>query len=971
MSLQFPIPQFVGQAVRYQGTSWVWDGTGWHVDDVASRLDLALIPAYLGQFVHVVADELPLPSSISLGVPDIYGATFTLSPIPPLEGVKVYVNGTLQVLDDGSGNIGDYVINRAANSIDFLLPLDRFDTVTIGVLMPPDSLAPGRVDVQPIKDLDTDWVTDPQNPTTGLVDGVRRTFDLLIDVAGVGQQFAVISRPTDLAVFVAGLRQRADVDYTAIGAELTMTVAPAAGVPFWALWYQPAGASAGGAVAPPQPPLDTRLSYYGSRPGAGIGWQDARGLTITVPTAGARTALRPDIDVLTGSLVLQADTATLWRWTGAAWSRYLDGGLFTDRLGGAAQVLRSTTALQRPAAASLLPGQLWINMTDAVFGFGDQGGDPVVLLPRVPASAGNVDAGKLPELNAKGQLDQSFFIEGMRPYGTVNPGSILVLDWNDAHLAGTAPVRAAAGALNRPPGADLAYAGQYISMGDANTGVLTAMSPQGNTVYVRPRSAGAWGAWIQVNSPGLDISSAMLRANNLSDVANKAAGRANLGALLSQSTVFAGDLNALAESGLYPLGIGVTNGWANDGTGSGGEATVGDAVLHMATGGSLAYQLGFNLRPAAPAARPLRLRFMTGPSTWTPWVSILTADEVTAAIAAATTLFGLGTNTLDKDANALGLTTEMFFATANGPATGNSWHTWMHARATDARAGQVAVENSASGNRPRLAWRHRGGAGGWAAWAEAQPILSGTTAQRPTTGLVAGLMYFDTTLGRPVYRNAANTAWADVLDQVPPGTSVGAAAPANPVPGQLWYRTVAPVGLFVWFNDGDSSQWVQAAGGGASLSGEQIINTAGLTSVVFDQIPLAATAFTLTFGNVTFSDPNTNLRLDFSGAPAQAHTISRQVLGAAYAAPVPLAGAEINIDEFGGAVAGIQGIYFFERVNNSGSVWLMTGQHRRTASILVSNTGRLIINETALTPPRLRTSVGTFATSSIACRWRI
>jgi hypothetical protein len=49
-------------------------------------------------------------------------------------------------------------------------------------------------------------------------------------------------------------------------------------------------------------------------------------------------------------------------------------------------------------------------------------------------------------------------------------------------------------------------------------------------------------------------------------------------------------------------------------------------------------------------------------------------------------------------------------------------------------------------------------------------------------------------------------------------TAVGPTAPASPVNGQLWYRTAAPVGLFVWFNDGDSSQWVQTAGGVGSVS---------------------------------------------------------------------------------------------------------------------------------------------------------
>jgi len=38
---------------------------------------------------------------------------------------------------------------------------------------------------------------------------------------------------------------------------------------------------------------------------------------------------------------------------------------------------------------------------------------------------------------------------------------------------------------------------------------------------------------------------------------------------------------------------------------------------------------------------------------------------------------------------------------------------------------------------------------------------SGTTANRPTTGLSPGQPYFDTTLGKSVWRNAANSGWVD------------------------------------------------------------------------------------------------------------------------------------------------------------------------------------------------------------------
>jgi hypothetical protein len=37
----------------------------------------------------------------------------------------------------------------------------------------------------------------------------------------------------------------------------------------------------------------------------------------------------------------------------------------------------------------------------------------------------------------------------------------------------------------------------------------------------------------------------------------------------------------------------------------------------------------------------------------------------------------------------------------------------------------------------------------------------GTTASRPTVGLYTGQYYFDTSLGIPIWRNAANTLWVN------------------------------------------------------------------------------------------------------------------------------------------------------------------------------------------------------------------
>lgn len=42
-----------------------------------------------------------------------------------------------------------------------------------------------------------------------------------------------------------------------------------------------------------------------------------------------------------------------------------------------------------------------------------------------------------------------------------------------------------------------------------------------------------------------------------------------------------------------------------------------------------------------------------------------------------------------------------------------------------------------------------------------QRVGSSNTAGRPTVGLIAGYMHFDTTLNKPIWRNAANTGWVD------------------------------------------------------------------------------------------------------------------------------------------------------------------------------------------------------------------
>ena len=54
---------------------------------------------------------------------------------------------------------------------------------------------------------------------------------------------------------------------------------------------------------------------------------------------------------------------------------------------------------------------------------------------------------------------------------------------------------------------------------------------------------------------------------------------------------------------------------------------------------------------------------------------------------------------------------------------------------------------------------------------------------------------------------------------IPPGTTVGATPPASPAVGQMWWRNDPDGMLYIWYNDGTSSQWVPAVPNSSYPSG--------------------------------------------------------------------------------------------------------------------------------------------------------
>ena len=64
-------------------------------------------------------------------------------------------------------------------------------------------------------------------------------------------------------------------------------------------------------------------------------------------------------------------------------------------------------------------------------------------------------------------------------------------------------------------------------------------------------------------------------------------------------------------------------------------------------------------------------------------------------------------------------------------------------------------------------------------------------------------------VGGPVYAwSAATGAWMITSGGLSAGVYIGDLPPANPAIGQLWWNSTTGL-TFIWFNDGNTSQWVQ------------------------------------------------------------------------------------------------------------------------------------------------------------------
>jgi hypothetical protein len=169
---------------------------------------------------------------------------------------------------------------------------------------------------------------------------------------------------------------------------------------------------------------------------------------------------------------------------------------------------------------------------------------------------------------------------------------------------------------------------------------------------------------------------------------------------------------------------------------------------------------------------------------------------------------------------------------------------------TDGTSGQVLTTDGAG----TLSFSTVTGGGGGA---------SVTTSDTAPTSPSDGDLWYDSVGGRLyVYYQDPNTSqWVDVAPQGGGGgggasVTASATAPTSPTDGALWYDTNSGR-LFIYFDDGDTSQWADAAPQSGVSAVELWTQTGGTLTPTTSTDLVAANGFKFPATQVASADPNT------------------------------------------------------------------------------------------------------------------
>jgi hypothetical protein len=370
--LDFPVPVRVPQAYRYETRIWVWDGTAWYIDQGATYLQRTLTPGALARLVYRLPAEASVQSTL---VADLFGNLYAIADAPPYEPIQVHLDGLLLTLDDGTGTVGDYVVNRVTSAVQLLEPVAQDSIIQIDVLISPTGGTLGSVNGHTLLDFDRDWPSDPVDPPGGLQDGVNGSFPLFYrDAASLTLEPrpALPGKASQVEVYVDGVRQRPGTDYTVTGSTLVMTTPPGVDALFWGLWYAPI-------VAGVQPRLTpavlTKLVYPLPVGATEVVTTTPDAFNVTYPLVGAAIAVR----VYANGVLLTPDDGT-----GTLGDYVVNAGVNTvTLLAPLAQpaVIQLELLLESTYQQNLneTPVTATASPADGVFDFGELGNTPALL----------------------------------------------------------------------------------------------------------------------------------------------------------------------------------------------------------------------------------------------------------------------------------------------------------------------------------------------------------------------------------------------------------------------------------------------------------------------------------------------------------------------------------------------------------------------------------------------------------------
>ena len=228
------------------------------------------------------------------------------------------------------------------------------------------------------------------------------------------------------------------------------------------------------------------------------------------------------------------------------------------------------------------------------------------------------------------------------------------------------------------------------------------------------------------------------------------------------------------------------------------------------------------------------------------WIQLANNSDLTAkANLASPALTGVPTApTAASGTNTTQIATTAFVTTAVGAASGtyNDASVDTHLNRSSASTNQVLSWNGSD-----YAWVAQSGGGGGGA--------SVTTSDAAPSSPSDGDLWYNTSVGGlfVYYQDANSSQWVEVVGKTgatgPTGgasVSVSDAAPSSPSAGQLWWNSSVNK-LYIYYTDANSSQWVQATTpGAAGADGGSITRYANVAG-----FPGSPTAADLAYANDT------------------------------------------------------------------------------------------------------------------------